>query len=460
MSAVRPAGTTPPSALGGTGRGRRPSDRIGPVSTALRLGGLFGPSVFGITSAAVALPQVAAALKADTAQVAWVLTAHALALGVGTAVLGRLADSRGPRTALAAAVLLLAGGALVCVVAPSLGVLVAGRLLLAAGSGGTAAVGAALLAGVTGPARPRVLAGYGTAVAVFASAATLLGGLVTAWLSWRVTLALPALSILAAPSCLSLATRPGSRRPIDVPGAAALTVAVATLLVLVQVRTLRLGAPVAVTLAAGFVLAAGAVAWRATRRPDGFVPRALVAEPACRSGAVTGVGVFGGLFAAMYTIPQILTGTHGWDVLAVGVALLPGAAAGALLSRRAGRLGPAGGRLVLAGTSLAAAIALAVTATEWGGPWPAVVAASLCLAAFAVTQVVITGEVSARLPAASRGAGMGLLNLAFFAGGGVASAVVATCAAGLGFSRATAVVALFPLAAAVLAVGTRNRGGR
>jgi MFS family permease len=112
-----------------------------PVPTALRLGALFGPSVFGVTAAAVALPEIARALHAGPAEVAWVLTAHALALGVGTAVFGRLADAWGVRAALLIAAAVLAAGAVVCAAAPSLGVLVAGRLVLAAGSGGTAAAG-------------------------------------------------------------------------------------------------------------------------------------------------------------------------------------------------------------------------------------------------------------------------------------------------------------------------------
>ncbi|MFB4293458.1 MFS transporter [Nonomuraea sp. ATR24] len=433
---------------------------IGPVSTAVRLGGLFGPAIFGVTAAAVALPEVAAELRAGPAQVAWVLTAHALALGVGTAVSGRLADSRGARLTLLIASLTLAAGALVCVLAPSLGVLVTGRLLLAAGSGGASAVAVALLAGVAPGERPRVLAGYGVVLALFASGATLLGGLVTTGLSWRATLVLPVLSVLAVPFCLRLAVRPGSRRPLDVTGAAALTVTVSTLIVLIQARTLKLGLPVILALAMVLVLAAAALAWWTARRPDGFVPRQVIGDGACRIAAAIGAGVFGALFAAMYVIPQFLAATYGWSVLMVGLALLPGAVVGAVLSRRAGRLGARGARLLLGGTALAAAVALAVTATGWGGPWPAVAAASMSLAAFAVTQVVITGEMSARLPLPLRGAGMGLLNLTFFVGGGVGSAVAGALSDAMPLHRTLMVVALFPLAAAVVAV-TRapNRAG-
>ncbi|GAA3134186.1 hypothetical protein GCM10010466_26060 [Planomonospora alba] len=230
-----------------------------------------------------------------------------------------------------------------------------------------------------------------------------------------------------------------------------------TLLVLIQARTLKLGMPVVAALAAGFVLAAGVLAWRVVRRPDGFVPRAVVGRPAYRIESATGAGIFGGLFAAMYAVPQILAGAYGWGVLGIGAALLPGAAIGAVLSRRAGLLGARNGRLVLAATALAAAVALVFTATGQGGPWPAVLAASLCLAAFAVAQVAIIGELPARLPLPLRGAGMGLFNLTSFVAGGVAAALTGAAATPIGTLRTPALVALFPLSAAVVAVVTRSR---
>ncbi|NED58875.1 MFS transporter, partial [Micromonospora aurantiaca] len=57
----------------------------------------------------------------------------------------------------------------------------------------------------------------------------------------------------------------------------------------------------------------------------------------------------------------------------------------------------------------------------------------------------------ARLPAPLRGAGMGLLNLTLFVGGGAGSAVAGALAESLSPSRILAVAALFPLAAALVA---------
>jgi hypothetical protein len=46
-----------------------------------------------------------------------------------------------------------------------------------------------------------------------------------------------------------------------------------------------------------------------------------------------------------------------------------------VLSRRAGRVDARGGRLLLSSTALAATVALVVTATGLGRPWPGVLAA-------------------------------------------------------------------------------------
>jgi MFS family permease len=64
-------------------------------ATGIRVGSLFGPAIFGVTAAGIALPDVTRALGTAPSTAAWVLIAHALALGIGTALSGRIADSRG-----------------------------------------------------------------------------------------------------------------------------------------------------------------------------------------------------------------------------------------------------------------------------------------------------------------------------------------------------------------------------
>ncbi|MTE19095.1 MFS transporter [Streptomyces sp. TRM43335] len=429
---------------------------LSPRSAGLRYGALFGPAVFGVTAAGVALPDVASSLNTTASAAAWVLTAHALALGVGTALFGRLADSRGVRASMLIGSVVLAVGAVICLLAPNIGVLVAGRFVLAAGSGAMTSNALALSASSDPADRPRVLAGFGATMAVFSASATLAGGVFTQWVTWRITLVLPALSLLAVPLCLRpAAARRGSGRPLDLPGAVLLTVAAMSFLLLLQVSALSLSAPVVVALGAALVLAGAGLVLRVRSSESSFVPRGLVTDSTFLRAAATGVGVYAGLFGAMYAVPQVLVREHGWSVLAVGAWLLPGAVVGAVLSRFAGRLAGSGGRLlsVIAG---ATAVALAGSLLAEAAFLP-VVGASLGFAAFAVTQVVTTGLMSTRIEPALRGGAMGLLNLAFFVGGGVGSAAAGALVKSVSLTGVVGAVAVFPLLAVPLALTLDRR---
>ncbi|MFI6575355.1 MFS transporter [Nocardiopsis sp. NPDC050513] len=423
------------------------SARSGPDAraTGLRLGALFGPAVFGVTAAGVALPDISADLGSAPSLTVWVLTAHALALGIGTALFGRLSDSLGGRTALTVGGLLLAAGTALCLAAPGMGVLVTGRLLLASGSGAMSATALGLLGSVRPDQRATVLAVFGGALAVFSACATLAGGLVTELVSWRITVTLPALSLLAAPWCLRLAGRTGSGRSVDPLGAGCLATCAASLLVLLQAPVLALPVWAVALVAALSVIAGGATAWNVRRVPEGFVPRRLVTDRAFLLASAVGGCAYAGLFAAMYAVPQILVGTHGWDVLDVGLWLLPGAVAGGVLSRVAGRLVASGGARLVAGTTAAAFGAVLAAGAVGSGPALPVIGASLGFAAFSTVQVVVTGIMTLRLPPTERGGGLGLLNLAFFVSGGVGSALVGALAASVGPAAALAAVAALPL---------------
>ncbi|MGI5490292.1 MFS transporter [Microtetraspora malaysiensis] len=424
----------------------------GARSAGLRYGALFGPSVFGVTAAGVALPDVATALHATPSAAAWVLTAHALALGVGTALFGRLADSRSIRSSLLLGSLVLATGTIVCLTAPNIGTLVAGRFILATGSGAMTSGALALSASSAPEERSKILSGFGATIAVFSAGATLAGGVFTHWLTWRLTLVLPALSLLAVPLCLRAAARLGSGRPLDLTGAAMLTVAAMSFLLLIQ--TYALGLPVAavIGLAITLTLSIGGLIWRVRSSENSFVPRSLLSDRAFRRAAVTGIGVYAGLFAAMYAVPQILVREHHWTVLAVGAGLLPGAVVGAVLSRTAGRLtGGYGASRLLSGIAAAMVVALVASAATTNAA-SLVIAASLGFAAFAVTQVITTALMSARIDPARRGGALGLLNLTFFVGGGVGSAIAGALVKSMDLTKILGIVAVFPLVAALAAL--------
>jgi hypothetical protein len=263
---------------------------------------------------------------------------------------------------------------------------------------------------------------------------------------------LPALSVLAIPLCLRpAAARPGSGGSPDLTGAALLTAAAASLLVLIQSSSLELGAGVVVLLAVVLVLAAGGLVLWTGRRPQGFVPRELATDGVFLRAALAGAGVYAGLFGTMAIVPQALAQDHGWSVFAIGGWLLPGAVVGAVLSRVAsGLTAGRGGSLLLAGTAVAAAALLGLVGLLDAGPALMICAASLGFASFAVTQVVVTGLMSARTPPMRRGGTIALLNLAFFVGGGAGSAVAGSLARSMELTTTLGILGLAPLLGAAL----------
>ncbi|MFI5569149.1 bagremycin/ferroverdin transporter BagJ/FevB [Streptomyces sp. NPDC051740] len=431
-----------------------PRSTPGAGSTGLRLGALFGPVIFGVTAAGVALPDVAMSMEVRPAVAGWVLTAHALALGVGTAFFGRLSEKWGVRNTLLTGALFLAVGAVLCLVAPNFGTLIAGRFVQAAGSGAITSSALTLASSAAPEHRTKILGIFGASMALFSSTATLMGGMVTDWMHWRLTLVLPALSLLLVPFCLELAaSRPGYGKAVDVMGGVLLGTGATSLLLLIQASSLDLGTPLVVALAVLLVLSAAGLVAHIGRRPDGFLSRELATDRTFLVSAMIGVGGYAGLFAAMYAVPQILTVQYGWGVFKIGAWLLPGAVVGAVAARVASKLTVGrGGSLLLAGTAVSCAVFLGIVGLVDGGIVVMLIGTSMGMATFAATQVLTTAVLSSRLEPAKRGGAMGVLNLLFFVGGGIGSAAAGTLSEHMDLTSALAVVAALPLLAGLTAL--------
>ena len=92
-------------------------------------------AIFAVLQAAVvpALPDIDRALRAGPSSGTWILTVNLLATAVLTPVLGRMGDIHGKDRMLGVVVTALGLGTLTCAVAPSLPVMLAGRVAQGAG---------------------------------------------------------------------------------------------------------------------------------------------------------------------------------------------------------------------------------------------------------------------------------------------------------------------------------------
>src|SRR5215470_19406011 len=145
----------------------------------------------------------------------WVFSAFMLGSVVGIVVAGRAADRRGPAIPFVAGVVLFGSGLAVAGLAPSMGVLVAGRTLQGVGAGVVPAVAYASIGrSLTGPLRARMMAVLSTAWVAPGLAGPALSAEVARVFGWRwVFLGLLPLIALAGPVALPALVRLG--RPTE-----------------------------------------------------------------------------------------------------------------------------------------------------------------------------------------------------------------------------------------------------
>ena len=132
MSAQRTASTLPPL---GTGKHRRYLGIIALIAT-------FGGLLFGYDTGVIngALEPMSRELGMDSTAQGWVTGSLAFAAAIGALTCGRISDRYGRRTTIIGLSTIFFIGALTCVFAPNVAVLITGRTLLGLAVGGASAV--------------------------------------------------------------------------------------------------------------------------------------------------------------------------------------------------------------------------------------------------------------------------------------------------------------------------------
>ena len=446
-----------------SGRSKRAPDggRLG-----LALGMLVLPMYVALGAPSVALPAIGRALAVPFGATAWILAAWSLTSALAMPVAGRLMARSSPFQVLVAGVVVLAAGSALAGAGPTLPVVIIGRLLGGAGAGTTmiAVFGAATAL----PRRERIRAlGIIAAASATASACgTLLGGAVTAWLGWRAVLAIPILALPLLPAALAGRRTfariggggtDGSGGRLDIVGAAVLSVLAGSLITLLQAHSVGLPAPVTLVVAAAGALAAGGLSWRVRRRPDGFVPRRVIAARGFLSAGLVGGTVFAGYYGVLFLAPSLIEQATGGGALEAGALLVPAAACSVLAGRLVGALTDRfTGWQVSAGLAALTVVGVLVVAV-FNGPISVVLGAGLIVCGFAGVQAVLVGLAPELVTPRDRDTAQGLLNFMIFLGGGIGPAAVAGLSGMVPVPVALAVLAALPLAGLVLSL-TRRPG--
>jgi MFS family permease len=413
---------------------------------ALLLGLLFGLAGTGSSAVAVALPALAADLGISIALSAWVISGYALTLAITTAVYGRVADLAGIRMPLAFGVGLMAAGALLAAAAPSVEVLVAGRLLQGAGAAAVPVLGMAIIsARYDGATRAGALGRVAGVAAAVGCLGPLAGGVLETWLGWRSVVALPVLGLLLGPALWSVTPAAGTGGRLDVKGAVLVGAAASGLVLLVQSPST--GVVAAAVGALLVALAAPGAAARVRVRPEGFLPRAVVTEPLVVRSALAAAAIPAAWFALLVAVPAVLA-ARGWEPLEIGLALVPSAVTGFLAPRMSGpllvRLGSARALAVSGGVALVALL-VAALGGALGSAVLLVAGVVLVTVAFGLGHPALMAAVGGAVPADVRGVALGIAMLVFLVGGGVGSAVVGGLGQLIGLPQSLAALAVLPL---------------
>jgi EmrB/QacA subfamily drug resistance transporter len=281
------------------------------------------------TMLATATPSIAADLGSlrDTS---WIAIGYLLAATVMVPVYGRLGDRYGRRDMLMAALGVFLLGSMACGFAPSLGALIAARVLQGLGGGGLMVMAQAIIGELVPPRERGRFQGYFASVFTVASVSgPLLGGLIVTHASWRWLFWGNAPLILFA--AWRLARLPRSARNDnaegleDVPGIALFVCAcVVTLLFVSQVE--HRFAWISATSAA-FVAGAAAL-WlllvrRERRHAAAFLPVELLREPTIAYLAGTITCFASCMFAMVFFLPVYMQLGLGTTPAHAGLMILP-----------------------------------------------------------------------------------------------------------------------------------------
>lgn len=435
----------------------------------------------------VALPSMKEGLGLSAAAQQWVVNGYLITFGGLLLLAARASDLLGRRRVFQAGLVVFTTASLLGGLAQAGWMLLAARLVQGAGAAALAPSSLSLItASHTEPAaRARAMTWWGVAAASAGAVGIVVGGLLTAYLSWRwvllVNVPIGAGLFAAAFAFLAPSAASGPRARVDVPGAVTVTLAAAAVVYGVSAAPAHGwgSAPVLTALAVG---AAAFTAFAAieARAGDPLVPGEVLAVRNIRVGnmltVLMGVVITAPLFFLSLYLQQVL----GESALRTGMSLLPMAcvmSAGVFVSQK---LIPLAGprRLVLAGGLVAGAGLVWLAQLPAHSAYALHVLAPTLVVAAGTSLTMMPGVVAATAGVAPRNAGVasGLINVCRQLGAALGLAVLVTVASAvtshsrahgpaavvLGYHAALLAVAAASVATALLSLfltGRTEQGG-
>ena len=413
-------------------------------------------SVLNSSMVNVAVPLIREDFGASEAQVGWVITGFLLLYAIGIPLYGRASDLFSLRRAFARGLVVFGLGSLICVVAPSLPLLVLGRIVQAAGGAAIPALSSASVVKVLPPGqRGTALGLIVSSVGVGAAVGPVVGGTLVQLAGWHAlfygTLLLTVLLLLGALYALP-GTEPTGASGFDVPGGVLLGLAAGLFLFgITQGQVAGFDSVSSWGSFAVAALAAVGFTWRITSAEHPFVSPALFRNRGYVAAVI--VGFFSMLVnvSCLVMVPLLVSRVNGLPPAATGLVLAPGAIALAILSPLAGRHSDRiGVRIPIRSGLTVMLLSVLFLSTFAAGASPVVVATGMLGVGvgFALTNSPNVNAAAAALRQEETGVGLGIFNGLFFLGGGTGPAVVGAFLAARREAGAEAIDPLYSLHAA------------
>jgi DHA2 family metal-tetracycline-proton antiporter-like MFS transporter len=297
-----------------------------------------------------------------------------------------------------------------------------------------------------------------SSVGIGAAVGPIVGGLVAGFADWRIlfygTLFLALLLTIAAWRVLpdmALGGDATKTRSFDLPGG--LFLALASGLALFGVTQGQAAGFSSVSSWGSFLLAAFSAvlfAWRIRRADEPFVSPSLFQNRAFLAGASVGFFAMFANLAGLVLAPFLLSGVNGLSSIGIGLALVPGAIALALLSPLAGQLSDRIGARAPIYAGLLVMLLSVLFLSSFGAGASAILVAVGMLGlgtGFAAINSPTANATAATLSGGETGVGLGIYQMLFFLGGGFGPAIAGAFLAARRESGAGALNPLYSLEA-------------
>ena len=277
----------------------------------------------------VAVPTIGDDLGGDLSQLSWANNAFSLVTGALVIAAGRFGDLFGRRRMLELGVVLFGVFSIVAAVAPSVGVLIAGRGLMG--------IGAALILPATlalippqfeGRDQAFAFAAWGAVAWVGQAAGPALGGAITDALGWRwlfwLVLPVAALTVVALRLTTPESTDPNASRKIDVPGILTIgAAAFALLFALTEGPDAGFTDPLVLGLIVASVLLTALWVWIEHRSSSPLVDLHIFVRRAFDGALVANLTMNLAFAGASFLLVLYLEQVRGYSALDAGLLLLP-----------------------------------------------------------------------------------------------------------------------------------------